>query len=277
MTVIFKEEGHVYESLDSNLDKENIKWLSVTSFVSMFKPAFNAKAQAKKSAKNKRSKWYNMSEKDILAAWKGESNRALGLGNWYHSQRETDITEFNTIERYGKEVPIIKPIIDKAGVKIAPNQKLLDGVYPEHFVYLKSSSLCGQADVVEVINGKVNVIDYKTNKEIKKEGFTNWEGVTSKMFNPVSHLDDCNLSHYNLQLSLYAYIIKKHNPKLKIGNLIIQHVKFKEAGKNKYGYPINESINGEPVVDEIKIYKLPYLKNEVRNIIEWLSRNPVKS
>jgi len=277
MAVIFKEEGHIYESLDSNLDKESIKWLSVTTFVSMFKPKFNAKAQAKKSAKNKRSKWYNMSEKDILAAWKGESNRALGLGNWYHSQRETDITEFNTIERYGKEVPIIKPIIDKAGVKIAPNQKLLDGVYPEHFVYLKSSSLCGQADVVEVINGKVNVIDYKTNKEIKKEGFTNWEGVTSKMFNPVSHLDDCNLSHYNLQLSLYAYIIKKHNPKLKIGNLIIQHVKFKEAGKNKYGYPINESINGEPVVDEIKIYKLPYLKNEVRNIIEWLSRNPVKS
>ena len=27
-----------------------------------------------------------------------------------------------------------------------------------------------------------------------------------------------------LQLSLYAYIIKKHNPKLKIGKLQIQHV-----------------------------------------------------
>ena len=51
----------------------------------------------------------------------------------------------------------------------------------------------------------------KTNKEIKEKGFTNWEGITSKMYKPVSHLDDCNLKHYNLQLSLYAYIIKKHN------------------------------------------------------------------
>ena len=35
------------------------------------------------------------------------------------------------------------------------------------------------------------------------------------MYKPVNHLDDCNLNHYNLQLSIYAYIIKKHNPKLK--------------------------------------------------------------
>tara|TARA_R110002020_G_scaffold36503_3_gene109759 strand:- start:3406 stop:4236 length:831 start_codon:yes stop_codon:yes gene_type:complete len=276
MAVIFKEEGHIYESLDSNLDKESIKWLSVTSLVSMFHPKFNAKAQAKKSAKNKRSKWYNMSEKDILAAWKGESNRALGLGNWYHGQREKDILEFETIERHGAEIPIIRPIEDGKGIKIASDQKLLDGVYPEHLVYLKSAGLCGQADLVEVVNNKIHITDYKTNKEIKSKGFTNWEGVTSKMFNPINHLDDCNLNYYTLQLSLYAYIIKKHNPKLKIGNLIIQHVKFKQEGKNEYGYPINEFIDGEPVVDDIKMHKLSYLKDEVKNIIEWLSKNPVK-
>ena len=28
------------------------------------------------------------------------------------------------------------------------------------------------------------------------------------MYNPISHLDDCNLNHYNLQLSIYMYIIK---------------------------------------------------------------------
>ena len=270
MAVIFKEDGHVYESLDSNLDKEEINWLSVTSFVSMFKPKFNAKSQAKKSSKNKRSKWYGMSEKDILAIWNGESNRATGLGNWYHDQRERDILEFETIERHGVEVPIIRPLEDQKGIKIAPEQNLSEGVYPEHLVYLKSAGLCGQADLVEIVKNKIHVTDYKTNKEIKDKGFTNWEGVTSKMFNPVSHLDDCNLNHYNLQLSLYAYIIKKHNPKLRMGKLTIQHVKFKEAGRDKYGYPINESINGEPVVEKTKIYDLPYLKNEIRSIIMWL-------
>ena len=93
------------------------------------------------------------------------------------------------------------------------------------------------------------------------------------MFSPVSHLDDCNLNHYNLQLSIYAYIIKKHNPKLKIGDLKIQHVKFVQLGMDENGYPINEHINGEPVIDEIKIYKLKYLSDEVNSLISWFKSN----
>ena len=36
-------------------------------------------------------------------------------------------------------------------------------------VYLKSARLCGQADLVEIVNGYINITDYKTNKEIKRE------------------------------------------------------------------------------------------------------------
>src|SRR6056300_1484524 len=269
MAVIFKEEGHVYESSD----QEKIEWTSVTSFIGKFKPKFDAKAQAKKSAKNKRSKWYGMTEKEILGAWESETERAIGLGNWYHNQREADMLDFKTIEIHGVEVPIIKPLVNEDGVKTAPEQKLKDGVYPEHFVYLKSAALCGQADLVEIVNGYINITDYKTNKEIKEKGFTNWEGITSKLYNPVGHLDDCNLNHYNLQLSIYAYIIKKHNPKLKIGKLQIQHVKFKQIGEDKNGYPINEHINGEPALEEIVMYNLPYLKDEVNSLIMWFKDN----
>jgi hypothetical protein len=267
MALQFKEEGHLYESTDS----DNIEWRSVTSLIGMLKPKFDAEEQAKKSSKNKRSKWYGMTPKEILQAWDNESNRAIKLGNFYHNQREADILDFKTIERDGIEVPIIKPLYNEdTGAKIAPEQKIEDGVYPEHMVYLKSAKICGQADLVEIIDGTINITDYKTNKEIKETGFTNWEGITSKMYNPVSHLDDCNLNHYNLQLSIYAYIIKKHNPKLKIGKLQIQHVKFKQIGEDKNGYPINEHINGEPVLDDIIMYDLPYLKNEVISIINWL-------
>jgi len=267
MAIHFKEEGHLYESID----QDKISWVSVTSLVGKFKPKFDRDGQAKKSSKNKRSKWYGMTPKEIIAAWDGETDRAIKLGNFYHNQRESDMLDFKTIERDGTEVPIVKPLFDsKQGVKIAPVQKVDDGVYPEHLVYLKSVGICGQADIVEIVNGYINIIDYKTNKEIKDKGFTNWEGITNKMFKPVNHLDDCNLNHYNLQLSIYAYIIKKHNPKLKIGKLTIQHVKFKQLGEDKNGYPINEHINGEPVLEEIKMYDLPYLKDEVISIINWL-------
>lgn len=269
MAITFKEEGHLYESID----EDKINWLSVTSFIAKFKPKFDRDAQATKSSKNKKSKWYKMSVNEIIASWEGESQRAIKLGNFYHNQRESDMIELNTIGRNGIEIPIIKPIVNDKGVKFAPIQKLKDGIYPEHLVYLKSIGLCGQADLVEIVNGYINVNDYKTNKEIKEKGFTNWEGITNKMFKPVNHLDDCNLNHYSLQLSIYAYIIKKHNPKLKIGKLTIQHVKFKQVGEDTNGYPINEHYNGEPVLDDIKIYELPYLKDEVNSIIMWLKDN----
>tara|TARA_R100000700_G_C3171021_1_gene145613 strand:+ start:678 stop:1511 length:834 start_codon:yes stop_codon:yes gene_type:complete len=276
MAVVFKEDGHIYQSLDENLEKDQINWTSVTSFIAKFKPKFDQEAVAKKSCKNKRSKWYGLKPKEVINIWKKESERAIDLGNWYHNQRESDMLDFKTIEREGVEIPIIKPIVDSNGVKIAPNQKLEPGVYPEHFAYLKSACICGQADLVEVVNGKVNITDYKTNKEIKEKGFINWEGISSKMFKPLSHLDDCNLNHYNIQLSLYMYIILKHNPKLKAGKLTIQHVSFEKEKDDEYGYPINKyDSNGEPIIKEIKMYHLPYLKDEVRSLIMWIKDNPL--
>ena len=52
MAIRFKEEGHVYESID----QDKINWLSVTSFIAKFKPKFDRDGQAVKSSKNKRSK-----------------------------------------------------------------------------------------------------------------------------------------------------------------------------------------------------------------------------
>ena len=165
---------------------------------------------------------------------------------------------------------VFKPIeID--GIKNAPEQKLGDGIYPEHMMYLKSAALCGQADRVEIVNGKVNIYDYKTNKEIKTESYVNWEGVSDRMLAPLSHLDDCNLNHYALQLSFYMYMILKHNPKLKAGKMIIEHVLFQEAGKDAYGNRVVLYDQfGEPVVEKIVEYNVPYLKTEVISTINKL-------
>jgi hypothetical protein len=209
-----------------------------------------------------------MSVQDILQAWENESTRAIDQGNWYHNQREADLLELNTIERHGCILPIIRPLITD-DIKYAPPQKLQEGMYPEHFVYLKSAGICGQSDLVEVAKGEVNITDYKTNKEIKKESYVNWEGVSQKMLSPVSHLDDCNFWHYALQLSTYMYIILKHNPKLKPGKITIHHVLFYTDGTDKFGNPITKlDDQGEPLVKKIVPYDLPYLKAEVINLIK---------
>lgn len=269
MIIIFTPQQHKY----SSIEPDGIDWLSVTSFISNFKQPFEADRIAEKSAKNKKSKWYGMTPEDIKAAWKAEANRATSLGTWYHNCRERDICELSTMERHGQVIPVVKPI-EKEGLKYSPSQKLSEGVYPEHLVYLKSAGLCGQSDLVEVVNGNVHITDYKTNKEIKVEGYTNWEGVTQKMLPPVSHLDDCNLNHYALQLSMYMFIILKHNPKLKFGSLTIHHIMFDEVDKDKFGNPITAlDTNGDPIVKDIVQYDLPFMKQEVISILHWLEDN----
>jgi hypothetical protein len=166
-------------------------------------------------------------------------------------------------------------MFDENGQKMAPSQKMIDGIYPEHMVYLRSVGICGQSDLVEVANGHVHITDYKTNKEIKSESFKNWEGMSQKMNFPVSHLDDCNLNHYNLQLSIYMFMILKHNPNLKAGKLTIHHIIFEEEDeKDQYGYPVSKlNENGEPIVKEIIQFDLPYLKDEVIAILSWYKEN----
>ena len=225
MALVFEPTTHSYKSIDST---DSTIWTSVTTLLGHLKQPFDSNAIAKKSAASKKSKWYGMSQEKIQEAWKRESDRACTLGNWYHDQREQDITSCVVINRHDVELPVIRPMHDEAGLKVAPNQKLIEGIYPEHMVYLRSAGICGQSDLVEVANGLVHITDYKTNKEIKTESFKNWEGISQKMLPPVSHLDDCNLNHYNLQLSIYMFMILKHNPTLKPGDLIIHHILFEE-------------------------------------------------
>lgn len=272
MSIVFNADDHSYVSVDPN---DQIKWTSVTTLVSSLKKPFDAKKVAEKVSKNKKSKWYGVEPKLIVQIWDNEATRATTLGTFYHNQRESDLCSFASIEREGVTVPVFKPYEGENGLKIAPLQKLEPGVYPEHMVYLKSAGLCGQSDLVEVVNGRVNIIDYKTNKEIKTESFKNWEGMTEKMLDPVQHLDDCNFNHYALQLSVYMYIILKHNPKLQAGKIFIHHIIFEVDGEDQYGYPISKlDINGEPIVKEVIQMPVPYLYDEVISIINFMKEFP---
>ena len=60
MELLFKEDDHSYKC------DTGINWTSVTSIVSSYVQPFDAKAQAIKSSRNKRSKWYKMPVEEIL-------------------------------------------------------------------------------------------------------------------------------------------------------------------------------------------------------------------
>lgn len=262
MRLGFKEEEHKYFSLDD----ANQKWLSVTTVVGMLTPVFDAEAQAKKSTKNSRSKWFKVPVAEILKAWDDEKNRSIKLGSPYHAKREQKIYD---------EVGIkVQRVIIEGDTKIAPIQSLEEGcMYPEHFIYLTSAGVCGQSDMVYVKDQQLFVRDYKTSKEIRRNAYSGYYGP-EMMLHPINHLENCEFVHYAVQLSIYAYMILRHNPSLEIGSLTIEHIKFVEESKDKYGYPIyKKGPDGDFIVKDIEFISLPYLRREVISIIDWLKNN----
>lgn len=145
-------------------------------------------------------------------------------------------------------------------VKLAPSQSLSEGIYPEHLIYLMSAGICGQADRVEVVNDCIDLYDYKTNKEIKKRVLKQ-QVERLKMLPPLSHLDDCNFNDYALQLSIYMYMMLKHNYNLNPGIMQIDHIEFEIESFDKHGYPVVMlDAEGHPVVKKVTPHKNTLLK-----------------
>lgn len=91
------------------------------------------------------------------------------------------------------------------------------------------------------------IVTHNTNKKIDMHGgFDTKLKRTIKMKYPLNKLEDCNYYHYSLQLSTYAWMVQKLNPKYVIKNLILVH--FDHDGNQH-------------------IYNIDYLKHEVERML----------
>lgn len=103
------------------------------------------------------------------------------------------------------------------------------GVYPEFLISVASRDgllrLSGQIDLLIVDNQDVTIIDWKTNKSIDKTSYYDRSKKSNVMMKyPLDNLQDCNFNHYQLQLSLYAYMLQQINPNYNIKALRIVHI-----------------------------------------------------
>lgn len=261
MQLLFSEPDHKY----FNPDAPDDNWTSVTSVIHSLAEEFIPQPAAEKANKNRKSKWYKVSVTEILKAWEDENLRSRELGHFYHNMREQEL-----LNSKDNKLPVVPSVITD-GLKRCPEQKLQEGIYPEHMTYLTSVNIIGQSDLVTVEDGYIHIDDYKTCKEIKRASYVSWDGDSKKMLGPVAHIEDCNFNHYALQLSIYAFAIQRHNPNLRVGELTLEHVLFEQEGENQYGYPIySKDENDQYIVQDVVKYKLPYMKSEVLAIINHM-------
>ena len=152
-------------------------------------------------------------QQKILKEWKVKNDASKIKGTAFHKGKENAILNSNniTFENASHKVQDYKVMFENKSLKelrdVNYHDSLPDGYYSELLLFHHGYKIAGTADVVVIKsddkgNRFVLVDDFKTNQEIKTEN------RFQKMKHPLQYLDDCNYNHYNLQTSLYGYLLE---------------------------------------------------------------------
>jgi len=241
--IYFDEGPHVYT------DSLGTKYTSVTTFVQecgeilewerytqIYADRNNIDVETvrEKFADNKfkfceEEKWREITEKyarkngrtyeDVKAEWDLNKDTAAKMGTQVHSYME------NLWKRkhYQPEVPVGDYELVRKNGKEAYNRlcRRFVPIRNEFIVYKPEWALCGTIDFLcwDRADDCIAILDWKTNKEIKKDN-----PYGNRLVGPLEGLPDCNFIHYSAQLSTYKLLIERMT-NLRVEELALVHLK----------------------------------------------------
>lgn len=195
--------------------------LSATKLISNAKKPFDKKYWSKRKADER-----GVTPDEILAEWDYKAKVSTEKGTVFHNYAENylsnrvfpypedkirSVKEFNgddpVREKFDKLVPMFNRFHERIRGIMIP-------IKSEFVIGDKDLNIAGMIDQIfyNKKSGLLEIWDWKTNKEITQSN--HWG---NKFLDPVSHLDECEMNGYSLQLSIYKYIIQKHTG-LRFGN-----------------------------------------------------------
>lgn len=300
--LIFKEEGHSYT------DTLNNSYCSTTQLLHQYAPKFDKEYWLKKKAaeleiseKRLAKQWQDITDEACTRGTKthngledgikgssmfkeavkhmikpnGEMITIADLPDINANIKQLKVNEF--IELTENKYPKIYEVLTyytNAGYKI----------YAEIGAFLVDYLLSGTIDVLCVRDDQFVIGDWKTNrgglkfeagyykkdKTQKPNQLTDvWVPKRDFLLPPVGHLPNCNGSIYNLQLSVYAFMVESI---LGIPNagLWLCHIDS-DFVLNEYGMPKRfpdglYHVKKNPI-EKVTLFKMKYLKQEVMNIL----------
>lgn len=269
----FVEKTHEY----FNLDNPEKKYISVTTLIHRYTQPFQKDFWSAYKALEKlvpKDAWYlekkhllstkkfdpellklysisendfNREQQNILDEWDKKTREACERGTKMHAELE------NSFYKAGKNIDLQKFGI---GGKFECRKDYTDldlpyGVYPEYLIYRESDDhilrIAGQIDLLIKDGNNIVVVDHKSSEHIDtKPKYDNKNKAEVNMLYPLNNLPDLNFYHYSMQLSTYAWMLQKINPKFVIKDLIINH--YDHDGNNT-------------------LYHCDYLKKEVERML----------
>ena len=237
----FFEDEHYYECKGKRVG------ISVTRLIEQYANEFDSQGIAEKvSLKELRP------VEDILAEWKYKADFACAKGSECHYYAQTLWNkEPWDMMKFGFDGSVE---YDSVTELIQTQAENFYNDYKEHLEHLIDELPIGseEYDIASCVDhlfynkltGGLVLVDYKTNSLMS--GY-NKDAYKKAMKVPLNHLNDDALHHYYIQLSIYKYLIEKY-AKIPVDEMFIVYM----------------SEN----VENYEIIEIPYLKEEVKNILE---------
>ena len=240
----FFEDGHYYECKGKRVG------VSVTTFIHEYCNEFDELGMAEKSAiKN------NKSVQEILDEWHYKRDFSCEKGTDGHnysqhlwSGNKYEILKFDMSDEYYQS---IFKIHRQAENFYRDYKERLEHLFDELPIGSEEFNIASCCDHLfyNKLTGGLVLVDYKTNTDIYKDKkyYENSRKKPSKMKIPLQHLEDLTITHYYIQLSIYKFLIEKYTG-LKVDEMFIVYM--------------SENIKNYEIIE------IPYLKKEVKEILE---------
>lgn len=211
--ITFKEKNHEYTI--AGMSK---KPTSVTTLIHSYFPSFDADKVINKmmsSFRWKQSKYYGRSPESIKEEWSKSGKEASDSGTLMHrdierffngeSVENADSSEYQKFTKFWSDITAQYPTF-------RPYRT-------EWLIYDENAGVAGSIDcVLSDGAGNLIILDWKRSKEIKMSN------KYEKGKGPFSNYDNCNYSHYSLQLNFYRHILEsKYNQRVSFMMLVILH------------------------------------------------------
>jgi hypothetical protein len=207
--ITFYDEPHKYY-----IGKQEL--ISVTTIIHQYQEEFNEDYWS-----NYKGEQFNISQREILRAWKFINEKGTIKGSAIHDYAENlflnkkyEYPKQIILDNFGfdpvhKEYEITKKHVDKFH---KDSRNKLIPIRTELIIYDRESLIAGMLDMLfwNIKMKEFQIWDWKTNKD-----FTS-EMKSRHLLNDLFMLEDCDLELYSLQLELYKYIIEKNTP-IKLG------------------------------------------------------------
>lgn len=195
----FEPVSHVYKYNGREL-------ISVSSLISQYSTPFDVDGTitARKAAEN------GLTIEEQKSAWLKIGDESRNKGTQFHADIENYIKT--------KKIPNTP---NKKLVKQFAKFKFKGALYSEVRLFNLFYGIAGTTDLIEVLpNNSINIFDLKTNKAKKMTRFS----FGRKMLYPINNIFDSTLDKYEIQLSIYGYMLEEAG--WWVNSLTIYHVDY---------------------------------------------------